>query len=107
MLHAYFVAWEHSCSVVECLTRDQRAPGSSLTGVTVLCPSARHIYPCLVLVQPKKTCPSMTKIVDWDIKNQTKQTQHTLWPASSVVRAHIQRGVLCLIIGFWQIKCHT
>ena len=30
--------WERSGSVVECLTRDRRAAGSSLTGVTVLCP---------------------------------------------------------------------
>ena len=29
---------EHSRSVVECLTRDRGAAGSSLTGVTVLCP---------------------------------------------------------------------
>ena len=29
---------EHSGSAVECLTRDRRAAGSSLTGVTVLCP---------------------------------------------------------------------
>ena len=29
---------EHSGSVVECLTRDRRAAGSSLTGVTALCP---------------------------------------------------------------------
>ena len=30
---------EHSCSVPECkLTRDRGAAGSSLTGVTVLCP---------------------------------------------------------------------
>ena len=28
--------WERSGSVVECLTRDRRAMGSSLTGVTVL-----------------------------------------------------------------------
>ena len=34
----YFYSWEHSGSVVECLTRDRRATGSSLTGVTVLCP---------------------------------------------------------------------
>ena len=27
-----------------------RAAGSSLTGVTVLCPLARHIYHCLVLI---------------------------------------------------------
>ena len=29
---------ERSGSVVECLTRDRRAAGSSLTGVTALCP---------------------------------------------------------------------
>ena len=29
---------EHSGSGVECLTRDQRAVGVSLTGITVLCP---------------------------------------------------------------------
>ena len=29
--------WEHSGSVVECLTRDRGAAGSSLTGVTALC----------------------------------------------------------------------
>ena len=29
---------ERSGSVVECLTRDRRAVGSSLTGVTALCP---------------------------------------------------------------------
>ena len=30
--------WEHSGSVVECLTRDRVAAGSSLTGITALCP---------------------------------------------------------------------
>ena len=30
--------WELSGSVVECLTLDRRAAGSSLTGVTALCP---------------------------------------------------------------------
>ena len=29
---------EHTGSVVECLTQDQGAAGSSLTGVTVFCP---------------------------------------------------------------------
>ena len=29
--------------MVECLTRDRRAAGSSLTGVTALCPSARTL----------------------------------------------------------------
>ena len=32
-----YTAWERSGSVVECLTRDRGAAGSSLTGVTVLC----------------------------------------------------------------------
>ena len=35
--------WERSGSVVECLTRDRRAAGSSLAGVTALCPWARTL----------------------------------------------------------------
>ena len=67
---------ERSGSEVECLTWDRRAAGSSLTLIIGLCPWARHIYPCLVLVQPRKT-PSRRnwKIVDWDVKNQIKQTK--------------------------------
>ena len=38
---------------------------------------ARHIHPCLVLVEPKKTCPNITKTVDWNVKNQIKQTKET------------------------------
>ena len=49
---------EHSGSVVECLTQDRGIAGSSLTGVTALCPRARHFNPCLVLVQPRKTRPN-------------------------------------------------
>ena len=44
--------------MVECLTRDRGAAGLSLTGVTVL---ARHIYPSLVLVQPRNTRPCLTE----------------------------------------------
>ena len=33
-----YLIWERSGSVVECLTRDRGAAGSSLTCVTVLCP---------------------------------------------------------------------
>ena len=39
----------------------RRAVGSSLTGVTMLCLWARHINPCLVLVQPRKTRPDITE----------------------------------------------
>ena len=51
---------EHSGSVVECLIRDLKATGSSLTLVTALCPRIRHINPSLVLVQPRKTRPYKT-----------------------------------------------
>ena len=53
--------WERSGSVVECLTRERTAAGSSFIGVTALCPWARHIYPGLVLVQPRKTRPYITE----------------------------------------------
>ena len=47
MMHVHFathkVARKCSGSVVECLTRDRRAAGSSLTGVTALCPWARTL----------------------------------------------------------------
>ena len=52
---------ERSGSVVECLTRDREVAGSSLTGVAALCPRARLINPCLVLVQPRKTHPDITQ----------------------------------------------
>ena len=39
MLKSYLTPnFKRSGSVVECLTRDRRAAGSSLTGVTALCP---------------------------------------------------------------------
>ena len=48
-------------AVVERLIRDWGAAGSSLTGFKMLFPWARHIYPCLVLVQPRKTRPDITE----------------------------------------------
>ena len=60
--------------VVRVLDSRPRGAGSSLTGVTALCPGARHINPRLVLVQPKKTRPYMTEILLMGRKesNQTK-----------------------------------
>ena len=66
--------WERSGSVVEYVSRDRGVADSSLTGVTALCPWARHINSYLVLVQSRKTHPHIAKNVDWDVKNQTKQT---------------------------------
>ena len=65
---------KRSGPVVECLTRDQRATGSSLTGVPVLCHSARHINPSIVLFQPRKTGPFKTErlLMGHKESNQTK-----------------------------------
>ena len=52
---------DHYYYLVERLTWDGMAVGSSLTGVTVLCPWARHINPGLVLVQLRKTHPHITE----------------------------------------------
>ena len=50
---------ERSGSVVECLTRGRGIVGSR---ASLRCgPWARHIYPSLVLVQPKKTHPCLTE----------------------------------------------
>ena len=63
LLYTLSGVWERSGSVVECLTRDRVAAGSSLTGVTALYPWARHTNFGLVLVQPRKTCPYITEIL--------------------------------------------
>ena len=36
-------------------------------GVTVLCHLASHFIRCLILFQPRKTHPNITKNVDWDV----------------------------------------
>ena len=63
-IHMFCFCKNERCGlVVEFLSRDLRAVGSSLAVVTVLCPRARLIYPCLVLVQPRKTRPDVTEIL--------------------------------------------
>ena len=47
--------------MVECLTQDRGAAGSSFTAGTALCPLARHFILCIELVQPRKTCPDITE----------------------------------------------
>ena len=90
---------ERSGSVVQCLTRDRGAAGSSLTGVLALCPWARHIHPSLVLVQPRKTCPYITERLlmgriesnqtnkQTNIKNKFGSSQHDMigWLLSGVM----------------------
>ena len=54
---------------------DRGGAGLSLTGVTALCPWARHINPSLALVQPRKTFHYITERLMMDIKNKIKQTK--------------------------------
>ena len=75
--------WERCCSMEECLNRDRRVLGFSLTGVTALCTFAKHSYPCLVLAKPRKTHPDITERlltrtlrIKSDVKNQIKQKRN-------------------------------
>ena len=62
--------------MVECLTRDGRVAGSSLTGVTALWSLSKTHYPSLVLVQPRKTRPCLTERLLMGHK-ELKQTNKT------------------------------
>ena len=67
--------WEHSGSVVECLTRGRGAVGTSSPGSLRCVLEQDNINPSLVLVQPKKTHPYITDRLLMGCKesNQTKQ----------------------------------
>ena len=76
---------EISGSVVECLTWDRGTAGSSLTGITVLCPWAKYIYPCLVLDWYQEDLSRHDwKFVDWDVKNQIMQKAPDLLPLTVI-----------------------
>ena len=57
--------------MIECLTRDRWAAGSSFIGVTALCPLGRHINPRLLLVHLRKTRLDITE----RLLNSNKQTR--------------------------------
>ena len=52
---------EHSCSVVECSTRDQRAEGFEPHRCHCVVSLSKNINPSFVLVQPRKTHPFITE----------------------------------------------
>ena len=87
---------ERSGSAVEFLTGDREDVGSSLRGVTRLCPWAKHINSCLVLVLSTKEDVSWNnwKIVDWDVKI----IMHI--PKSNTLPTEPLRSSMC--DGFWE-----
>ena len=76
---------EPSGSVVECLIQDREAPGSSLTGVTALCPWARHINPSLAVVQPRKTRPYITERLLMERKESNQPIPRPCLPENSIL----------------------
>ena len=78
-----------------------------LSSVSAMCPWARHINPSLVLVQPRKTRPRHNwKIVDWNVKNQMKQTNKTK-TLSSAMFLHCVDTMLYILMGvndFWNFQ---
>ena len=101
------VIWERSGSVAECLTRDRGAAGSSLTGVTALCPWARHMYPSLVLVQPRKTRPFITERLLMGRKESNQTNKHvSSYAKEKCVR---MQNITCVILckGLYWSLCKT
>ena len=71
--------WERSGSVVEWLTSD-RGAGVRASQVSLRCgPWARHIYPSLVLVQPRKTRPCLTERLERKESNRTNKLINVDW----------------------------
>ena len=77
----YTTKGERSGSVVECLTLNRKAVVSSLTSVSdcvVVLEQLRHIYPSLVLVQPRKTHPCLTERLLMGRKESNQTNKQTI-----------------------------
>ena len=92
--------WERSGSVVECLTGDRRAAGSSLTGVTVLWSLSKTHFPSLVLVKPRKTHPYITERLLMGRK-ESNQTNHALTSGCEVYHAKTD-GTILYKTRYWK-----
>ena len=88
--------------MVECLTRGWRPAGSSLTGVTALCPWARHIINlCLVLVQPRKTCPNIIEsFLTGILRIKSNQKKNKLYAEDKVSFFQSYGHNTALMVGF-------
>ena len=58
---------------------------------------ARHIYPCLVLVQPRKTCPCLTERLLMGHKESNLTNKQTYFVAQSVASPIADTGVVSSI----------
>ena len=87
--------------VVEYLTRDRGAAGSSLTSVTVLWSLSETDYSSLVQVQPRKTRPSLTEslLMGREESNQTEKFICIL-VTHKIKYSNEQNFVQCLVNNF-------
>ena len=79
-LQSLQLVWERVGSVVECRTPEREVGGSKPTAA-VLCPWARHFTSRKYwLITQEAVAPSRHdwKIVDWDVKPQSKQTKSSV-----------------------------
>ena len=85
---------EHSGSVVECLTRDREAAGSSLTGVTALWSLSKTHLSELSTGSTRKTRPCLTEILLMGHKesNQTSKQTKMVDLSSLVDKLPFSRG---------------
>ena len=80
------------------LTRDRGVAGSSLIGVTALCPWARHTNPSLVMVQPRKTRPYLTEIL---LMGRKESNQTNKPPISQNLRVKQNKYLLPPSVVLW------
>ena len=76
----------------------------SFTGVTALCPWARHIDPSLVLVQPRKTCPFITEGLLMGRK-ESNQTNKSMLKLSNLTICYKKEDkviiLICMELNLW------
>ena len=72
--HTTITRHQEGGSVVECLTGDRRAVGSSLTRRDCFVSLSKNINPSLVLAEPRKTCPFITDILLMGRKESNQKT---------------------------------
>ena len=72
------------------------------------CPWGRHIHPCLVLFQPRKTCPPHNwKTVDWDIIKTNKGFKKKIFCEVQYWCKTDLRLIYFLVLDHWSVVSHA
>ena len=95
--------------MVECLTRDRGAAGSSLIGITVVSLSRTHLS--LLSTGSTQGDPprNNSKIVEWGVKNHMKQTKTSVKCTKYETFAKLHRFHILYIhavVHLYTLKCN-